>query len=62
MERVAHIWGTIQGYLFPYLEEELGPLTDKLKQLVSILEMARIEVLSVLRIIKGADSLRNGTR
>ena len=43
MERVAHIWGTIQGYLFPYLEEELGPLTDKLKQLVSILEMARIE-------------------
>ena len=36
-------WLTIQGNLFPWLEEELGPLTEKQQQLVTVLEMVRLE-------------------
>lgn len=36
-------WERIQGSLFPELEEELGPLTEKQQQLVAILEVVRIE-------------------
>ncbi|HIJ83051.1 MAG: Transposase domain [Magnetococcales bacterium] len=36
-------WLTIQGNLFPWLEEEIGPLTKKQKQLVTVLEMVRLE-------------------
>jgi len=36
-------WENIQGYLFPLLEEELDPLTQKQKQLITILEVVRIE-------------------
>jgi IS5 family transposase len=43
MAILSQIWGSIQGYLFPYLEDELGPLTEKEKQFVSILEIIRIE-------------------
>ncbi len=43
MKLLSQIWGTIQGYLFPFLEEEFGPLTDKQKQFVSILEVIQIE-------------------
>ena len=35
----------IQGCLFPKLEEALGPLTDKLRQLIAVLEMLQIEAM-----------------
>jgi DDE family transposase/transposase-like protein DUF772 len=40
---LSHYWSKIQGSLFPWLEEELDPLTEKQQQLVSILELVRIE-------------------
>lgn len=40
---IAQYWGRIQGQLFPCLEEVLGPLTDKHKQLAIILDVVRIE-------------------
>ena len=36
-------WQTIQGQLFPWLEEELGPLSERHRQLVTVLETARLE-------------------
>ena len=35
----------MQGHLFPKLEEELGPLTDKLRQLIAMLELVQIEAI-----------------
>ena len=43
MELLSQIWGAIQGYLFSFLDEEFGPLTDKQKQFVSILGVVQIE-------------------
>ncbi len=40
---ISRFWERIQGSLFPELEEELGPLTEKQLQLVSILEVVKIE-------------------
>lgn len=42
-ETVAQFWSNIQGTLFPYLEEVVGPLTKKQMQLIEILEVIRIE-------------------
>lgn len=42
-ERLSDFWYRIQGSLFPFLEEELGPLTKKQQQLVAIFETIRIE-------------------
>jgi hypothetical protein len=33
----------MQGRLFPILEEQLGPLTDKLRQLIAVLELVQVE-------------------
>ncbi len=41
--RLSQIWGNIQYKLFPMLEEEIGPLSQKHKKLISILELIRIE-------------------
>jgi hypothetical protein len=35
----------MQGVLFPVLEERLGPLSDKHRQLVAVLGMIRFEAL-----------------
>ena len=43
MTVLSSIWGRIQSSLFPFLEEELGPLTEKQQKLVSTLEIIRIE-------------------
>ena len=44
MKKISHIWFRIQRVLFPLIEEEIEePLTEKLKQLVKILELVRIE-------------------
>jgi transposase len=42
-QTISRYWEKIQGSLFPILEEELPPLTQKQQQLISILEVLRIE-------------------
>jgi len=42
-ESLSQYWSNIQGSLFPWLKEELGPLTEKQHQLVTVLELVRIE-------------------
>jgi hypothetical protein len=42
-DTLSQAWLTIQGSLFPWLSEELGPLTDKQQELVATLELVRIE-------------------
>jgi len=42
-EFLSSTWDHIQANLFPWLAEELGPLTDTHKRLISTLELARIE-------------------
>lgn len=41
--KLSQYWDNIQGQLFPRLEEELDPLTEKQQQIVTILEVVRIE-------------------
>jgi len=41
--RLSSIWTHFQTTLFPFLQEELGGLTDKQKQLVEVLELVQIE-------------------
>jgi len=43
MVTLSSMWERIQSTLFPYLEEELDELSARQKQLVSILELIRIE-------------------
>jgi len=43
VERLSQYWLRIQKSLFPWLEEELGELTEKERKLVVILELIRIE-------------------
>lgn len=40
---LSQFWLTVQGGLFPWLAEELGALSGKQKQLVTILELLKIE-------------------
>ena len=42
-ECFAPHWLSIQTALFPWLEEELGPLTEKQQQFVQTLEVIRVE-------------------
>ena len=35
-------WARIQGQLFPWLQEDVGPLTDGHKRFVTVLDMAGI--------------------
>lgn len=42
-ESLSYYWQGIQTKLFPELEEELGPLTPKLYQVVETLELVRVE-------------------
>lgn len=41
--KLSRYWDRIQATLFPQLEEELDPLTEKQQQLIAILEFVRIE-------------------
>ncbi len=43
MSKISHVWRHLQTTLFPFLEQELGPLSEKQKKLSVILELARIE-------------------
>ena len=40
---LSHHWHKIQTFLFPRLEEELGSMTSKHHQLITIIELARVE-------------------
>ncbi len=40
---ITGTWSHIQDNLFPWLQAELGPLTDNHKRLVTVLEMVRVE-------------------
>ncbi|MCK5119790.1 MAG: transposase, partial [Candidatus Latescibacteria bacterium] len=43
MGLLSAIWSRIQTGLFPFLEEELGPLDERKQKLIRILELIRIE-------------------
>jgi hypothetical protein len=43
MTVLSSIWSRIQSSLFPYLEDELGELSDQHRRLIGILEVVRIE-------------------
>lgn len=43
MSTLSHVWNHIQATLFPGLEEQLDPLSETQRKLVSILELIRIE-------------------
>ncbi len=42
-DTLSQYWMAIQGSLFPWLTEELGELTKKHQELVTTLELLRIE-------------------
>ena len=42
-EMLTSTWNHIQGFLFPMLREEVGPLTPQHERLVTVLDVARIE-------------------
>jgi Transposase DDE domain/Transposase domain (DUF772) len=48
-ERISASWHHIQGQLFPWLQAEVGPLTDNHKRLVTVLEMVRVEAVVSMR-------------
>ena len=39
MHTLSKMWHSIQNTLFPWLEEELDPLTEKQRQFVSVMEL-----------------------
>jgi hypothetical protein len=41
--KLAQYWSNIQDFLFPRIADEVGVLTDKHRQLISILELVRVE-------------------
>jgi hypothetical protein len=44
MKKLSQIWFEVQQVLFPFMEQRIEePLTEKLKQLITILELVRIE-------------------
>ena len=42
-EGLSLIWQRFQTHLFPFLEEVVGPLTEKHRQFVTVLDIAQIE-------------------
>ena len=42
-DTLAQKWEQIQGSLFPWLTEEIGEINEKQQQLISILELLRVE-------------------
>jgi len=42
-ETLSDYLRTLQGQLFPFLEEDLGPLGERHKQFVTVLELVRVE-------------------
>ena len=46
---LSHHWRKIQTFLFPSLEEELGSTTEKHRQLIAVIEFARVDSILVPR-------------
>jgi hypothetical protein len=42
-ETLSNTWDHIQGFLFPMLREEVGPLTAQHERLIIVLDVARVE-------------------
>jgi hypothetical protein len=42
-ERLPSYWGQIKDFLFSPIEEEIASLTNKQQQLITVLEVIRIE-------------------
>ncbi len=42
-QTLSGFWHHIQAGLFPWLEEELGPLGERYRRFVTVLELARVE-------------------
>lgn len=61
MGRLSECWNRIQRSLFPHLEEAMGPLTERHKRLVGVLEIIRIEDF-VKRLHAGIRGRRPGDR
>ena len=47
VETISQYWLRIQGSLFPWLEEQLGGLTEKEHYLITTLDLIRIERFTV---------------
>jgi len=45
MQFISRLWDNIQTFLFPYLEEELGPLTEKERKFIRVCELCDLERL-----------------
>src|ERR1017187_6317473 len=43
LDRLTQFARVLQGVLFPALQEELGPLTEKHQQVVAVLDMIHLE-------------------
>src|SRR5260370_27291740 len=43
LDRLTQFARVLQGVLFPALQEELGPLTEKQQQVVAVLDMVHLE-------------------
>lgn len=43
MQKLSQHWLKIQGNLLPWLQEELGPLSEKQQRLITVLELTRVE-------------------
>ena len=46
---LSHHWHKIQTFLFPRLEEELGPMTTKHHKLITAIEFAKIKAVISFR-------------
>ena len=42
-DTLFNYWLTLQGKIFPWHEEELGPLGDRHKKFITVLELVRVE-------------------
>ena len=47
-EKITNSWNHIQGFLFPLLREEVGPLTYQHKRLAIVLDIAGIEAFRLM--------------
>ena len=43
MSMLSSLWNTIQDFLYPFLEEELDPLTAKQREFIAVCEMAQLD-------------------
>ena len=49
VDLITASWSHIQGHLFPWLQAEVGPLTEQHERLVTVLEMVRVEAFVPMR-------------